>query len=181
MEKLPKFLKTVYNVRFQRRIRIKRLTRIKIIVNWRRRFRLPWNARSNQSILNPKILNQPWIFISRTDAEVPILWLPDARNWFIKKDGDVGKDWGQETVATEDKMIGWHHQFNWPELKQTPGDSEGQGSLACCSPWGCRVGPDFNHWTATTTMLHRSLEMERRLFWVTEKSARITFTPEIAK
>ena len=59
MEKLPKFLKTVYNVRFQRRIRIKRLTRIKIIVNWRRRFRLPWNARSNQSILNPKILNQP--------------------------------------------------------------------------------------------------------------------------
>ena len=98
MEKLSKFLKTVYNVRFQRRIRIKRLTRIKIIVNWRKLFRLPWNARSDQSILNPKILNQPWIFISRTDAEAeaPILWLPDVRNWFINKDGDAGKDWGQE-------------------------------------------------------------------------------------
>ena len=36
----------------------------------------------------------------------------------------------------EDKMVGWHHQLNGHELKQNPGDSEGQGSLACCSPWG---------------------------------------------
>ena len=38
---------------------------------------------------------------------------------------------------TEDEMVGWHHQFNGHELGQTPGDGDGQGSLACCSPWGC--------------------------------------------
>ena len=37
---------------------------------------------------------------------------------------------------TEDEMVRWHHQFNGHDLEQTPGDSEGQGSLACCSPWG---------------------------------------------
>ena len=39
---------------------------------------------------------------------------------------------------TEDKMVGWHHQFDGRELEQTLGDSEGQGSLACCSSWGCK-------------------------------------------
>ena len=39
---------------------------------------------------------------------------------------------------TEDEMVGWHHRHNGHELQQTPGDSEGQGSLACCSPWGCK-------------------------------------------
>ena len=38
---------------------------------------------------------------------------------------------------TEDEMAGWHHQLNGQESEQTPGDSEGQGSLVCCSPWGC--------------------------------------------
>ena len=41
---------------------------------------------------------------------------------------------------SEDEMVGWHHQLDGHESEQTPGDSEGQGSLACCSPWGCRVG-----------------------------------------
>ena len=52
--------------------------------------------------------NQPWIFIGRTDAEaeVSILWPPDAKNWLIGKDTDVGKDWGQEEKrATEDEMV----------------------------------------------------------------------------
>ena len=40
--------------------------------------------------------------------------------------------------AREDEMVGWHHQLNGHESEQTPGDSEGQGSLACCSPWGCK-------------------------------------------
>ena len=39
---------------------------------------------------------------------------------------------------TEDEIVGWHHQFNGHEFVQTPGDSEGQGSLACCSLWGCK-------------------------------------------
>ena len=55
--------------------------------------------------VNPKG-NQPWIFIGRTDAEAPILWPPDAKNWLIRKDPDAGKDWGQEEKgATEDEML----------------------------------------------------------------------------
>ena len=56
-----------------------------------------------------------------------------------KKNPDAGKDWGQEeTGTTEDEMIRWHHRLKGHEFEQTPGDSEGQGSLAYCSPWGCK-------------------------------------------
>ena len=41
-----------------------------------------------------------------------------------------------------DEMVGWHHRLNGQEFEQAPGDGEVQGSLACCSPWGCRVGHD---------------------------------------
>ena len=53
--------------------------------------------------------NQCWIFIGRTDAEAetPILWLLDAKNWLIWKDPDAGKDWRQEKGTTEDEMVGW--------------------------------------------------------------------------
>ena len=52
---------------------------------------------------------------------------------------DVGEDWGQkENGATEDEIVEWHHWLNELEFERTPGDSEGQGSLACCSPWGCK-------------------------------------------
>ena len=44
--------------------------------------------------------------------------------------------WQKEKGAVEDKMVGWHHQFNGHEFEQAPGDSEGQGSLVCCSPRG---------------------------------------------
>ena len=56
---------------------------------------------------------------------------------FIVKDPDSGKDWRQEEKwVTEDEMDGWHCQLNGHEFEQTPGDSEGQGSLISCSPWG---------------------------------------------
>ena len=56
------------------------------------------------------------------------------------KDPDARKDWGhQEKGATEDEVVGWQHWLSGHELEQTLGDSEGQGSLACCSPWGCKV------------------------------------------
>ena len=82
--------------------------------------------------------NQSWIFIGRTDAEAeePILWPPDVNNWLIRKDPDAGKDWRQEEKGmTGDEMVGWHHQLDRPKLEQTPGVGEGQGSLACHSPW----------------------------------------------
>ena len=82
--------------------------------------------------VNPKRY-QPWIVIGRTDgeAEIPILWSPDAKSWLIGKDPDAGKGWGQEEKgATEDEIVGWHHQLNRHEFEQAPVDSEGQGSLA---------------------------------------------------
>ena len=85
---------------------------------------------------NPKG-NQPWTFIGRTDAkaEALILWPPDAKSWLIWKDPDAWKDWRQEEKGTtEDEMIGWHHQLDGHEFEQILGDSEGQGSLVCCSP-----------------------------------------------
>ena len=85
--------------------------------------------------------NQPWIFIEKTDAEAetPILWPPDAKSWLIGKDPDAGKDWRwEEKGTTEDEMVEWHYWLNEHELEQAPGDGEGQGSLACCSPWGCK-------------------------------------------
>ena len=85
--------------------------------------------------VNPKG-NQPWIFIGSTDAKAPILWSPDAKSWLIAKGPDAGKDWGQEEKgATEDKMVGWHHQLHKHEFEQTLGHSEGQGRLAYYSPW----------------------------------------------
>ena len=93
--------------------------------------------------INPKG-NQPRMFIGRTDAEAPILWLPDAKNWLIWKNPDAGKDWGQEEKGTtEDEMVGWHHQLDGHEFEQAPGVGDRQGNLACCSPWGCKVGHDW--------------------------------------
>ena len=82
--------------------------------------------------------NKSWILIGRTDAEaeVPILWSPDMKSLLIRKDPDAGKDWEQEDKGmTGDEMVGWHHQLNGHEFEEAPGDGEGQGSLACCSPW----------------------------------------------
>ena len=72
-------------------------------------------------------------------GEAPIPWPPDAKRQLIGKDSDAGRDWGQEEKGTtEDEMVGWHHRLNGREFEQAPGDSEGQGSLACSSPWGCK-------------------------------------------
>ena len=87
--------------------------------------------------VNPKE-NQPWIFIGRTDpeAEAPILWPPDMKSQLIWKDPDARKDWRQEKGMTEEEMVGWHHWLSGHEFEQLWGDSEGQGRLACCTPWG---------------------------------------------
>ena len=66
--------------------------------------------------VHPK--DQSWVFIGRTDveAEIPILWPPDAKSWLIWKDPDAGKDWEQKKGMTEDEIVGWHHQFNGYEF-----------------------------------------------------------------
>ena len=85
--------------------------------------------------------DQSWVFIRRTDVEVetPIFWPPDAKNWLIWKDPDAGKDWRwEEKGMTEDEMVGWHHRLNGHRFGLTLEVGDGQGSLACCSPWGCK-------------------------------------------
>ena len=79
----------------------------------------------------------------------PILWPPDLKNWLTGKDSDTGKDWRQEEKGTSgDEMVRWHHWLNGHEFEQAPGVGDGQGSLACCSPWG-----------------HKELDMTERLNW----------------
>ena len=95
--------------------------------------------------------NQSWIFIGGTDAEAeaPTLWPPDAKNWFIGKGADAGKDWRQEEKGmTEDEMVGWHHRPDGHESEQAPRVGDGQLSLTCYSPWG-----------------HKKLDMTERLNW----------------
>ena len=107
---------------------------------------IPLDCKEIKSV-NPQG-NQSWIFIEKTDAEAetPILWLPDVKNWLIGKDPDVGKDWRQgDKGTTEDEMVGWHHQLNGHEFEQFLGVGDGHQSLACCSPWG-RKAEQLN-WT----------------------------------
>ena len=87
--------------------------------------------------------NKSWIFIGRTDAEAeaPILWPPDASEKTLM----MGEIEGRR--MTDNEMVGWHHWLNGHEFEQAPGDGEGQGSLACCSPWGHKESDITNNWT----------------------------------
>ena len=111
--------------------------------------------------VNPKG-NKSWIFIGGTDAEAeaPILWPPDAKNWPIGKDSDAGKDRRQEVKGTtEDEMAGWHHWLNGHEFGWTPGVCDGREAWRAAIHGSQRVGhdwvtkdkgnhyPDFKHYT----------------------------------
>ena len=88
--------------------------------------------------VNPKG-NQSWIFIERTDAEAeaPILWLPDMKNWLTGKDPDAEKGWRREKKGmTEDEMVGWHHRLDGHDFEQALRVGDRQGSLVCCSSLG---------------------------------------------
>ena len=98
--------------------------------------------------------NQSWIFIGRTDAEAeaPILWPPDVKNWLIGKDSDARKDCRWEEKGTrEDEMVRWHHWLNEHEFEQALGVGDWQGSLVCCSPWD-RKDSDTTDWLNWTEL-----------------------------
>ena len=83
---------------------------------WRRLER-PLDCKQIQPV-HPKG-DQSWVFIGRTDVEAvtPILWPPDAKSWFIWKDTDAGRDWGQEEKGmTEDEMVGWHNRLSGHDM-----------------------------------------------------------------
>ena len=95
----------------------------------------PLNCKEIKPV-NPKD-NQFWIFIGRIDAEAeaPILWPLDAKNWLTGKDPDAGKFEGKRRQGWQDEMVGWHHWQDRHETEQALGFGDGQGTLACCSPW----------------------------------------------
>ena len=103
---------------------------------WRRLLRIPWTARrSNQYILK-QISPEHLLLPTDVEAETPIHWPPDAKNWLPGRDPDARKDWRQEKGTTEDEI--WYHRLDGHEFEQAPEVGEGQESLACYSPWGCK-------------------------------------------
>ena len=89
------------------------------------------------------------------------LWPPNSKNWLTGKDPDTGKDWRQEEKGTtEDEMVGWHHWLDGHEFEQAVGVGDGQGSLACCSPWG-------------------SKKLDRLSDWIEQKPESLCYTHEI--
>ena len=94
--------------------------------------------------------NQSWIFIGRTDAEAetPILWPPQVKNWLIWKDPDAGKDWRREEKGTTG-WDGWmasptRWTWVWVSFRLTQTHvGDGQEGLVWCSPWGRRVRHDW--------------------------------------
>ena len=94
--------------------------------------------------------NQSWLFIGRTDveAEAPILWSPDGKNWLIGKDPDAGNDWRLEEKGTvEGEMVGWYDRLNGYEFEQALGVGDEWGDLVCCSPWGLKKSDTEVNWT----------------------------------
>ena len=92
--------------------------------------------------------NQSWIFIGKSDAEAetPILWPLDPRNWLTGKDPDTEKDWRlQEKGTPEDEMVGRHRWLNGHEFESTPGVGDKQPCLACWSPCSCKKS-DRTEW-----------------------------------
>ena len=125
---------------------------------WIRLLRVRWTARrSNQSILKEII---PEYSLEGLMLKLKLQYFGHLiRRADSLKDPDAGKDWRQEEKGmTEDEMVGWHHWLNRQEFKPAPGDGEGQGSLACSSPWGHRES-DTIPWTSEQ-------QSENRRCWV---------------
>ena len=105
--------------------------------------------------------NQSLVFFERTDAEAetPILWPPDAKNWLIGEDPYAVKDWRwEEKGTTEDKMVGWHHQLDGHESIKLQALVIRQGSVVCCCPWGCKEldTTEWLNWTEHLIVMERN-------------------------
>ena len=106
--------------------------------SWRRLLKVPWTAgRSNLKEINPKYSLKYSLegLMLKFHYFGHLMRRADS----LEKDPEATKDWvKEEKGATEDEMVGWHHWLNGHEFEQTPGDSGGQESLACCNPRGCK-------------------------------------------
>ena len=98
--------------------------------------------------------DQSWVFTGTTDAKTAVFWPPNVKSKLIGKDPDAGQDWGQEKKGkTEDEMVGWHHQLNRHGFEVGLEVGDGQGSLVCCSPWGCKES-NMTEWLNWTELSH---------------------------
>ena len=94
--------------------------------------------------------DQLWIFTGRTDAEaeIPIVWPTDAKNWLIGKDTDAGQDWRQEEKGTtEDEMVGWHHQLDEHEFWAGSSSWWWTGKPGVLQPMGLQSWTRLSDWT----------------------------------
>ena len=100
--------------------------------------------------------DQSWVFIGRTDAEAdtPILWPPDGKDWLSWNDPDDGNDWRWE----ERRMTEWDGWMasatQWTWVWVSSGSYDGQGGLACCSPWGRKSQTQLSDWTKLSPILY---------------------------
>ena len=123
---------------------------------WRRLLRVPWTARrSNQSILkeiSPEYSLEGLMLKPKLQVTLAT-WYEELTHW---KDPDAGKDWRQEEKGmTEVELVGWCHWLYGHEFEQALGVGDGQGNLACCSPWGCKEldTTESLNWTSYNTLL----------------------------
>ena len=156
---------------------------------WRSLLTVPWTAkRSNQSILkeiSPEYLLEGLMLKVKLQNFGRLIWRAHllGKSWLIGKDSDAGKDWRQEEKrATEDEMVGWHHWLDGHEFEQTPGEGEGQWSLAAVVHGVAKIQTRLSDWTTTTVFLwiiglgmHRGEQRESGICWmvkaVTEHTA----------
>ena len=138
---------------------------------WRRPLRVPCTARtSNQSILkeiSPEYSLEGLMLKLKLQYFHHLMW----RAHSLEKTMTLGKTEGRKRRGQEDEMVGWHHRLNGHEFEQTQGDSEGQGSLACYSPWGCKES-DMTDWLNSniTAKLHKVLGQRPTHFaWKTDQ------------
>ena len=113
----------------------------------------PWYCKEIRSV-NPKG-NQSWIFIGRADAETetPILWLPDAKNWYsLEKNLDARRR--EEKGTTEDEMVGWHHWIDGREFVETPGVGVDREARHAAVHGVAKIWTQLSNWTELRLPLH---------------------------
>ena len=108
----------------------------------------PLNSKEIKPV-NPKG-NQPWIFIGRTDAEIPTLWPPDVNSQLIGKDPDAGKDWRREEKGRQDEVVGWHHWLDGHEFAWTAGIMKNREAWSAAVHGVAKSWTWLSYWAATT-------------------------------
>ena len=140
----------------------------------------PFNCKEFQPVDSKG--NQSWLFFGRTgvETETPILWPPNAKNWFIAKDPDAGKDWRREEKGTiKHEIVGWHHRLNGQEFEQTLGVGAGQGGVVCCSLCAHKESSMTEWLNWTWICFSKRREASKSVFLIKRKWKKLTIAVNI--